>query len=363
MLAVTGNARLNLKNKSMNFNKKAKQWHVGKYGGEWEGTPGALLKLRFNEDITPDKAGQRSWRDSMTDMGMTESMLYALGNLAAAITVPSHIIENTAMPESEKDEKRKQQFEEWRRDVGDDAERLINNVTGQANTTVDEKARHVTQTEALSGYRAADIDDWTIVDEVTAGSVTLTGSEWPPAHVDRKEEFTIDNYVDDDEWEDLGYNGCCIMNHKMMMITTADLQNIVGSGRFICRMCMDHINPAIDGEQFLMICFTGNCKGKYTLCKSCSCINNQERRMYTVQGILQTHAQAGALRNAHDPTIAANAMLSIEQTANLAMALKDDNAPSTKSRAIACASTRSSVTDVHSESGQGAAMITDMGGS
>ena len=84
--------------------------------------------------------------------------------------------------------------------------------------------------------------------------------------------------------------------------------------------------------------------------------------MHTVQGILQTHAQAGALRDDHDPTIAANAMLTIDQVANLAMILNDD-APSTKSRATACASTRSSVTDVHSESGRGAAMITDMGSS
>ena len=84
--------------------------------------------------------------------------------------------------------------------------------------------------------------------------------------------------------------------------------------------------------------------------------------MYTVQGILEKHAQAGALRDDHDPTIAANAMLTIEQVANLAMIIKDDDAPPTKSRAIACASTRSSVTDVHSESGQSAAMITDIGG-
>ena len=96
------------------------------------------------------------------------------------------------------------------------------------------------------------------------------------------------------------------------------------------------------------------------MCKSCACINNQERRMHTVQGILHAHAQAATLRDNDNPTLAANAMLTVEQVANLAMIIYEDTPP-TKSRAIACASTRSSVTDVHSGSSQGAAMITDIG--
>ena len=66
------------------------------------------------------------------------------------------------------------------------------------------------------------------------------------------------------------------------------------------------------------------------------------------------------LRDIDNPTMAANAMLTIEQVANLAMILHEDETP-TKSRVTACASTRSSVTDVHSTSSQGAAMITDIG--
>ena len=145
----------------------------------------------------------------------------------------------------------------------------------------------------------------------------------------------------------------------MTMITTADHKNLHGTGRFQCKMCMQTINPEIDGEQFLMVCFVGNCKGKYTMCKDCSCINNEERRMHTVQGILQTHAQAAMLRDDNNPTLAANAMLTVGQVANLAMILYEDSPP-TKSRAIACASTRSPVTDVHSGSSQGAAMVTDI---
>ena len=81
--------------------------------------------------------------------------------------------------------------------------------------------------------------------------------------------------------------------------------------------------------------------------------------MHTVQGILHAHAQAATLRDNNNPTLAANAMLTVEQVANLAMIINDD-APTTKSRAIAEATPRSSVTDVHSESSQGAAMITDI---
>ena len=121
---------------------------------------------------------------------------------------------------------------------------------------------------------------------------------------------------------------------------------------------MDHINPAIDGDQFLMVCFVGNCKGKYTMCKNCACINNQEQRMHTVQGILQTHAQAAMLQDNDNPTLAANTLLMVEQVANLAVILYEDEPP-TKSRVDAGAIPRPSVTDVHSESRQSAAMITD----
>jgi len=359
VIAVTGNVRLQLKNKSNDATKKAKRWYIGKYGKEWEGLPGDLLKLKFNEDTTPTKAGQKSWRDNMIEQKYTEDMIYELGNLAAAITVPNHVIESKSITEPEKEKKKAEQFEQWRREVGDTAERLISLVTDRVNTTVEETVRHIAETESLSGYHAEESDEWNIVDTLSSGSTVITGAEVEMLNAATTQHYNIDDY-DDDEWTDCGYNGSCIMNHLMTMITTADYKNLTGSGRFQCKMCMQTINPEIDGEQFLMVCFVGNCAGKYTMCKDCSCINNQERRMHTVQGILQTHAQAATLRDDNNPTLAANAMLTVGQVANLAMIIYEDELP-TKSRAIACASTRSPVTDVHSGSSQGAAMVTDIG--
>ena len=81
--------------------------------------------------------------------------------------------------------------------------------------------------------------------------------------------------------------------------------------------------------------------------------------MHTVQGILQTHAQAVSLRDTDNPTLAANTMLTMEQVADFAMVL-DEEQP-TKSREVAGAIPRPSVTDVHSTSSQSTAMITDFG--
>ena len=80
--------------------------------------------------------------------------------------------------------------------------------------------------------------------------------------------------------------------------------------------------------------------------------------MHTVQGILQTHAQAVSLRDTDNPTLAANTMLTMEQVADFAMVLDEDQQP-TKSREVAGAIPRPSVTDVHSVSSRSAAMITD----
>ena len=80
--------------------------------------------------------------------------------------------------------------------------------------------------------------------------------------------------------------------------------------------------------------------------------------MHTVQGILQTHAQAVSLRDTDNPTLAANTMLTVEQVADLAMVPDEEESP-TKSREDAGAIPRPSVTDVHSVSSQSAAMITD----
>ena len=65
VVAMTGNVRHELKTKSNDTVKKAKKWYIGAHSAEWEGLPGDLLKLRFEEDTTPAKPGQNSWRDSM----------------------------------------------------------------------------------------------------------------------------------------------------------------------------------------------------------------------------------------------------------------------------------------------------------
>ena len=81
--------------------------------------------------------------------------------------------------------------------------------------------------------------------------------------------------------------------------------------------------------------------------------------MHTVQGILQTHAQAVSLRDTDNPTLAANTMLTVEQVADLAMVHDEEETP-TKSREVAGAIPRPSVTDgSRSVSSQSVAMITD----
>ena len=358
VVAVTGNVRHELKTVSNNTVKKAKKWYIGEYSNEWAGVPGDLLKLRLEKDTTPTKPGQPSWRESMLKQHYTPALIYELGNLAAAITVPDHVHASKTLTEPEKDQKMVEQFEQWRHDIGDNAETLIGMITDKLNTAADEKCRLISETESLSGLHIQEADEWNLVDTIHSGTIVVTGEEMEmPSHV-QEMYYDIDNY-DDDDWTDVGFNGDCIMGHQMKLFTTADLQLTTGSNRFQCKMCMDHINPAIDGDQFLMICFEGNCKGKYTMCKSCAGVNNQEQRMHTVQGILQTHAQAVNLRDTDNPTLAANAMLTMEQVANLAMVHDEEETP-TKSREVAGAIPRPSVTDgSRSASSQSVAMITD----
>ena len=94
------------------------------------------------------------------------------------------------------------------------------------------------------------------------------------------------------------------------------------------------------------------------MCKNCACINNQERRLHTVQGILHMHANAATLRD-NDPTLAANTMLTMGQTTNLAAIANDStSAQRPQSGAIEEAILRSTVNNGSSENSQGAAMLT-----
>ena len=79
--------------------------------------------------------------------------------------------------------------------------------------------------------------------------------------------------------------------------------------------------------------------------------------MHTVQGILHMHAHAATLRD-NNPTLAANTMLTVEQTTDLAMIANDSTGlPRTQSGAIEEAIPRSAVNDGSSENSQGAAML------
>ena len=97
------------------------------------------------------------------------------------------------------------------------------------------------------------------------------------------------------------------MGRPMALITPDDFRNISGSGRVTCGMCNIKVDPDIDGAQHVKACFMGSCRGKYTICKDCGCITNQERRMHTVQGLLHMHATSAAMREQYFSR-AANAM-------------------------------------------------------
>ena len=81
--------------------------------------------------------------------------------------------------------------------------------------------------------------------------------------------------------------------------------------------------------------------------------------MHTVQGILHMHAHAATLRDS-DPTLAANAMLTTQEIADLTMIVNDDTGiQRLQSGLIAGAIPRSTLTNasIADADGQGAAMI------
>ena len=78
-VANTGNIRLQLKKKSTVMVKSATKWYRGKYGEDWTGLPGNLLKKRFIEDITPTEAGHKSWRAHMEEAEFDEKLIFELG--------------------------------------------------------------------------------------------------------------------------------------------------------------------------------------------------------------------------------------------------------------------------------------------
>ena len=166
VVAVTGNVRHELKTISNNTVKKAKTWYIGEYSKEWTGIPGDLLKLRMEKDTMPKKPGQPSWRESMLKQHYTPALIYDLGNLAAAITVPDHVHASKTLTEPEKDQKKVEQFEQWRHDIGDNAETLIGMITDKLNTSADEKCRLISDTESLSGLHIQEADEWNLVDTI-----------------------------------------------------------------------------------------------------------------------------------------------------------------------------------------------------